>query len=108
LQSHDCKDAFIIRPNVNKGLIFTNSFIFRLNAVSQVDDSVDQAMSQATIFPTGAAPPKDPKKPHLGYATEKSSNGEITYYASVGSNGRVSFTPARQVKVNSAEDSTSS
>ncbi|KAI9287122.1 mitochondrial biogenesis AIM24-domain-containing protein [Umbelopsis sp. AD052] len=79
-----------------------------LNAISQADDSVDQAMSQATIFPTGAAPPKDPKKPHLGYATEKSSNGEITYYASVGSNGRVSFTPAKQLKVNSAEGSTSS
>jgi hypothetical protein len=79
-----------------------------LNAISQADDSVDQAMSQAAIFPTGAAPPKDPKKPHLGYATEKSSNGEITYYASIGSNGRVSFTPARQLKVNSAEESTSS
>jgi hypothetical protein len=65
-------------------------------------------MTQATIFPTAAAPPKDPKKPHLGYATEKSSNGEITYYATVGYNGDVTFTPGKQLKVHSADDTASS
>jgi hypothetical protein len=79
-----------------------------LNAISQADDSVEQAMSQAAIFPTAPAPPKEPKRPHLGYATEKSKDGAITYYASVNPQGQVSFAPAKEVKVTSAHHNNTS
>ncbi|CAM0136091.1 unnamed protein product [Umbelopsis sp. WA50703] len=79
-----------------------------LNAIAQADDSVDQAMTKAAIFPTAPAPTKEPTKPRFGYATEKSKNGSITYYASIDNRGQVSFAPARQIKLNSAEENATS
>jgi hypothetical protein len=83
----------------------TSRFILglRMNAISQANDSVEQAMSRASIFPSESAPPKEPKRSHLGYATEKSKNGAITYYASVDKNGQVSFSPGKEIKIASAE-----
>ncbi|KAG2179112.1 hypothetical protein INT43_001962 [Umbelopsis isabellina] len=79
-----------------------------LNAITQADDSVDQAMTKASIFPTALAPAKEPTKPRFGYATEKSKDGAITYYASIDNKGQVSFVPARQIKLNSAEENATS
>ncbi|KAI9022204.1 mitochondrial biogenesis AIM24-domain-containing protein [Phycomyces nitens] len=70
-----------------------------MNALAGMNDSAVQLFEQSAVFPS---PPEQTitfsqaKKSNVGYASQKSQQGEVSYYAEVGPKNKVIFIPGKQ------------